>query len=1043
MPHASRFASLLLPSALVLMQPATLAAQAAPTARGTLTPGASVRDTLAAGASHSWQLNTDAGRFIVIEVETSTVDVLVRVLDAAGQVVREIDGPGPEGVETARWLTDEAAAWTVHVVPFEAAGAGEYEIRWEVDRVPTSVDQAVLGLDSLTSAAYALFAERTREGHELAILLWHRTVPLYRRVGDQQGESMALSNIGFLHSAVDRPDSAMIYYRQALSIQRTVGDRFGEARTLNNIGGLHNERGQPDSAFAYYTQSLSLRRETGDSMGEATMLNNIGLLHRDLGRPDSARMYFAHALPIQRAIGNRPGEAWTLTNIGSVNSILGLPDSALMYFERALLIQRAIHDRAGEAATLVNLAGVHIDLGRPDSALAYFQEALLIDRATGNRSGEATTLNGIGNVHSVLGRPDSAVAYYRTALQIHRTTGERRREGLALSNIGVAFRKMAQLDSALFYYTHAVSIRRAVGDRPGEAIGLGNIGAVYSALGHADSALGYYRRAQLLSRAVGDRSSEARWLNGIGLVEYNADRPAAALDSYQKALEILRAIREPSGESDVLTNTALVYHYSYRPPDLLRAVAYYDSATAVLSSIAERAGGDQDRLSFAEQDRGLFQTWSLAWLALSGELGSRKSALAALAAAERGRAQALLDLMSGESSTAFEPGADMAAEGERLISHVSRSGSSALYYVVTSDTLLIWLVGPRGVEVFRRNVTEQALADDVAELRRSLGADSAAVRARLALREGADLETSGDNVGIGLGFAATARRLASQLLPPDLIEKLPVGDLVIIPHASLNLVPFAVLPVDAAGEPLGVRYAVRYAPSLASLAQLAQSSDSASSEMRSNALIVGNPTMPRVRSNTGTQITLGSLPGAEAEGMWIANRVGTTLLRGGAATEAEVRQRLPAARLVHLATHGYAYSSEARARDSFVALAPTAEQDGLLTVGEVLDGVESLSAELVVLSACQTGLGDLKHAEGTVGLQRAFLAKGAKSVLVSLWSISDEATEQLMQRFYTHWLNGSSKAEALRRAQSEVRGESGSRFHDPRYWAAFQLVGER
>lgn len=144
-----------------------------------------------------------------------------------------------------------------------------------------------------------------------------------------------------------------------------------------------------------------------------------------------------------------------------------------------------------------------------------------------------------------------------------------------------------------------------------------------------------------------------------------------------------------------------------------------------------------------------------------------------------------------------------------------------------------------------------------------------------------------------------------------------------------------------------------------------------------------------------------------------------------------------------MATHGFAYSSEARARDSFVALGPGEGHDGLLKVGEVLDDPAlALEAELVVLSACQTGLGDVKQAEGTVGLQRAFLAKGARSVLVSLWSVSDAATDLLMRAFYVHWLedeDGPSKAEALRRAQEEVRATPG--FEHPRFWAAFQLVG--
>jgi len=176
---------------------------------------------------------------------------------------------------------------------------------------------------------------------------------------------------------------------------------------------------------------------------------------------------------------------------------------------------------------------------------------------------------------------------------------------------------------------------------------------------------------------------------------------------------------------------------------------------------------------------------------------------------------------------------------------------------------------------------------------------------------------------------------------------------------------------------------------------------------------------------------------------WLAERLGVSPLSGAEATESVVRKRLAESRLVHLATHGYAYSTEAWARQSFVALAPDDENDGLLTVGEILDDPAlELEAELVVLSACQTGLGDLKEAEGTVGLQRAFLAKGARSVLVSLWSVSDVVTEELMRRFYTHWLEDEdtpSKAEALRRAQEEIRRTPG--WEHPRFWAGFQLVG--
>jgi CHAT domain-containing protein len=266
-----------------------------------------------------------------------------------------------------------------------------------------------------------------------------------------------------------------------------------------------------------------------------------------------------------------------------------------------------------------------------------------------------------------------------------------------------------------------------------------------------------------------------------------------------------------------------------------------------------------------------------------------------------------------------------------------------------------------------------------------------------------------------------------------------------VPNGSLALVPFAALPAGdttSAGAVLGSRYAIRYAPSLAFLARPV--GDARARERRArvtDALVVGDPIMPRADAG-GSGLLLARLPNAALEARQVAGRIHAVALGGAAATEGAVRRRIGRAAIVHLATHGYAYSSDARARDSFIALAPDSAHDGLLTVGEILDELGPITADLVVLSACQTGLGDLKQAEGTVGLQRAFLARGARSVLVSLWSVDDAATRRLMDRFYGHWLNDAdrpTKAEALRRAQEDVRRTKG--LEHPRYWAAFQLVG--
>jgi CHAT domain-containing protein len=442
------------------------------------------------------------------------------------------------------------------------------------------------------------------------------------------------------------------------------------------------------------------------------------------------------------------------------------------------------------------------------------------------------------------------------------------------------------------------------------------------------------------------------------------------------------------------------------------------------------------------------------------------------------------------------PGADLAAEADSLLAPLRATGSAALSYAFANDTLFTWLLLPSGqLELAaRRPVQRDTLERLVASVRAGLDAGDAR-RAALGPDELAGDTVARRTAGSG-GLAGDLRRLADLLLPDSLERRVPPGTgIAVVPTGVLGLVPFAALPVGpahagtrrpVAPAMLGLRYAVRYAPSFAALrvaerramplpslaareaaasrpgpaaSPAAASRPSATRQARGGggapparlaalprALVVGNPAMPVVYS--GRWVNRGRLrplPGAEAEGRWVASTLGARLLTGGAATESAVMVRLAQAPVIHLATHGLAYSTEARARQSFVAFAPDANSDGRLTVGEILDDPSlALTADLVVLSACQTGLGNLKQAEGTVGLQRAFLAKGARSVLVSLWSVDDRATRLLMERFYAHWLGERGarpvgKAEALRRAQADLQAVPA--YAHPRYWAAFQLVG--
>lgn len=845
--------------------------------------------------------------------------------------------------------------------------------------------------DVVAAQAREVFEEGSAESQTRALKLFIRSADLYRQRSAPVQEGEALAYAARIHENLGRPDSALIYYHRALGSLRLSRDKKLEATILTLVGQTYHGMGVLDSALAYYAGALALTVEVADREGEGRLLNNIGSAFNSLSRPDSA----------------------------------------LQYLGRALSIRRAIRDRLGEGVTLNNLARVYQTLGRHDSAIVYLRQSLPARRETGDRTGEGTSLNNLGLSFESLRLRDSALAYYRQALPVLRDVGRRSTVGITLANMGRVWLELGQLDSALAYLNQGLAVKREVGDKSGETWALNDLGRTYQALGRPDTALKLLKQALTLLREVGDHAREG----------------------------------------ETLYNLAQVLHRSLG--DFRTATAYYDSAASVRAEVGSFAGGDANRLSFAEQDVRLFENWALDWLAREPEVGAGAAALASLAAAERGRAQALLDLIRAAANRdargGGKPGppqsgpaphagdADPVAEGARLAEVARRSGVAALYYLATPETLLVWLIPPAGeVRVARRAVSRDSLTALVAALRGGLGADDVS-SSDVAFGTVVSLEepVARPVVRRGLRFAESAALTLAELLFPPEFEGL-VGtstELVIAPQGPLALVPFASLPLGrsrtALAQPFGTGHPIRYVPSLASWSQAETRPGSRPGAPRAGelrrSLVVGNPTMPTVPGASGQAIKLAALPHAATEAHWVAGRLGTRALTEDRASESAVRERLPAAPVVHLATHGYAFASEGRARQSFVALAPGSGLDGVLTVGEILDDPAlSLHAELVVLSACQTGLGDLKQAEGTVGIQRALLAKGARSVLVSLWSVSDVVTSVLMRRFYRHWLedrDGPSKAEALRRAQEDVRATPG--YAHPRFWAAFQLVGAR
>ena len=872
-----------------------------------------------------------------------------------------------------------------------------------------------------------------------------RSLAIARQLPDSSALPDDLAEVARLHWRAEHLDSALIYFQQVAQVRNRQRDTARHAHALQSIGAIYRNT-KPDSSLIYLRRNLALRLAANDSVWIQDAYTEIAKTFLKVGAQDSAIAYYAlshqyddartgstssaganaiaklHAdLADARRGQSRKNEAYALYQLGREFSAVGQTDSAFVFLAQAAAIDAEIGDAASQSTSTMEIGTTHLAAGRPDSALAYYQKALALQSRVQDQESIGGIYHQVGSLHFSLGRPDSALHYMREAARAHASANKGESEALALANIGYLHANFDRADSAASYYRRAYLKTQETYDRATESTVRRMMGDLHAKQQRSDSALTQYRSALGLARAIKSLDGEYSAARSLAALFDELAVTDSALSYAQRSLEIARLKGDPMEAGG--STAALADTYYRLAKNTSRAIAYYDTAAALLSSVRAHAGRDADRISFAEQLSSLTRSRALALL----NAGQPE---AALAAAERGRAQSLLDIMRG-ASRAVRVGEDLTAEAKALLRTINVSGTATLSYTVTRDTVIAWLALPNGeLHVERKQVADSVLARTIAEFRAALNVDSAAVRnvGDLEVKEGPRVRGSANSAG----YAALARRIADYVFPASLQQRLTgVQELVIVADRALTLLPFAALPT-VAGEPLVARWRLRYAPSLTALVE-AQKRVAG----KGNAMVVGNPAMPKIRTSDGQTRTLSNLPGAEREGRAVAALLGTPLLTGAAATENAVIERMTSARTIHMATHGYAYASEARARDSFVALAPTATRDGRLTVGEILDEVNGLSAELVVLSACQTGLGDMKDAEGTVGLQRAFLAKGARSVLVTLWSVDDAVTERLMLSFYRHWTAGASKTTALQSAQEEIR----KTHPNPRYWAAFQLVG--
>jgi len=911
-----------------------------------------------------------------------------------------------------------------------------------------------------------------------------------KKEGDKVGEGVILYNLGLVYFAQNKDDKALEYYFLSLDLTRNIGDLIGQNRALHNIGAIYLNHDKYHEALEYLNEALLISRETGAIHNEGETLSTIGLVYFYMGDYVQALEINQEALELRKTVGDLRGEGLTLRNIGEIFSYQGEYDEALVFHSQALEIFREIAYIQGEALSLSSIGEAHIGQGKYNQAILYLQEALElaeyiedwwviggvihnigwtyyfqgkyseslsayyhsleIRNNINDKIGLKATLNNIASVFSAQGRLDDAINYYSQALVIAEETENLVSIARINANIGSIYADQGNIEKAIIATKEALAVSEHINALELKGGALENLGTFYLAEKEYNKSLDYFHKALDIHRAIGARRSEGNALTDMGTLFFQQGEYEEAIRHYEQALLIHREV----GNKEMEANTLEFIGFAYKTiGENSESLNYYQHALQIIEELRVISGSDIGRASFISKYKDIYDNL-LSLYQLKGQF--EKS----FVISERGRGRSFLDSIStghielsddestelyfqeraayADRQSTIEALAKAKAQNpqdseqitdlEVQLSHVEQTYQDAIDAIIVRGDKLTQLIPGRST-VLDFQQAQELLDENTTLLSFWLLEHQTVV---FILTQGtfetvslpierAELYTKIQSfrtfANITDQYPNNAVALYGELVEP-LLPYINTINLMIVPHSELHYLPFAALTDGS--QYLIDQFAISYIPSISALPFIKQNGG----KVGGKPLIIGNPSTD-----------LSQLPSAKAEAIFVANMLGTTPFLEQYATESTLRQKASNTSILHLAAHGY-YNS-INPLYSALYLAGDEQEDGMLEVHEIYN-LNLAQTELVVLSACESQLGELSSGDELVGLTRAFFYAGAPSVIASLWEVDDISTQILMEKFYINWGEGMSLAEALKQAQIETRKD----YPNPYYWAAFVLNGE-
>lgn len=886
-------------------------------------------------------------------------------------------------------------------------------------------------------------------------------------------------------------EQAMELYQMLLEVDHPANDTYNRGDLYTSMGWSSNRLDKSDQALEYYDKALPLAIESEDSLLIGTIYNNLGAVHRNKGNNSQALEFYQKALTFYNEKRYR---TVALSNIGNIYSDLYLYDKALEYYNGSLKLSKEIDSILRLAWAFTNIGDIQRKLGNFDQSLIAYKQSLDYSRRTSSPRLTTTILNNLGLLYKKLGKYEIALDYYQQSLAIKKEISGPTTIATTTNNLGLLFWEMGQKKEAREYYVKALKLRRQIGNPYDIYYSMNAMIKLAFDLKDYEQALEYTKQIKALGDSTGSFKMLARASTYFGQINAAKNQDDEALQDFKRAYSYSRSL-PPRRQLEPLKN--LSEHYHKLGSD--SAIVYGQQAIEIIEKTRSNVGALSELKSSYFGKHSSFYIQLASWVleyesdiprayklieqakarSLSEELAKAsqniEERLPEKARIERNQKRKRIDRLYSELESTVNKQEqaqireeirsaelDYAAYENTL--HEEHSGlkslkspdpisleqakeitdneTAALEYAIAGNQLIMFLISREDVRVEQFSLSNgQELASKLTSWVANFKDAILSNASRSKLR-------------------SESNKLYEVLIKPFEDELDKFSNLIIVPDGALAYLPFEA--ISQGDQYLIENFKIKYEPSLTSLTLLKEPKPTGQKQL----LAVAGSQFSETNSRSSRLNKLSALPSTLIEVDSIASHFQkVSMLKNEEVSEQAFKNLLQKNRYqyIHLATHGFIDENQPNrsglALSSEGGVNASSKEDGMLRSSEIF-GLD-INSDMVVLSACNTGLGKVVGGEGMLGMQRSFFYAGTSTVIVSLWNVYDRSTASFMNEFYKallykqqgeSWIDNTlrwigwddsipfgQKASAMRQAKLEMIKHP--LFNHPTYWAPFIVVG--